>query len=223
MSTAVCRDCGAEIMFEPLVAFGRAVGTPAHCESCLDKLLAAEEAVSRRARFERRLDASDLPVPLRGREWPDGEAADTAKRWVRDEIKGLVLTGPVGVGKTYLAGCAAWQMLLRRSVRWVSVARLMSQLRASFGDEGRASALAAVQGDGPIVLDDLDKANPTEHGREAIFAAIDQRISAASPLLVTTNLPMGAIAKRMGEPIASRLAGECEVVEMRGADRRLAA
>lgn len=209
-----CLHCEKVIKFEPLLA--------GICDECATP---EEKAARDRKRVENRTSRianSGLPLPLQGNPWPEGPAADAAKRWAAEEVPGLVLTGPVGVGKTYLAGCACWSMLQRRSVSWVPVAALMMRLRASFSDEERARAIHIVQGDGPLVLDDLDKANPTEFGKEVMFAAIDQRVSSGTPLLVTTNLDMDSIADRMGDPIASRLNG-LRPLEMVGTDRRMAA
>lgn len=192
------------------------------CEDCSPPEVLAERDLKREQALASRISKSGLPLPLHDNPWPDTEPAKAAREWAKGERNGLVLTGEVGVGKTYLAGCATWEMLKRRSVSWVSVAALMTRLKASFDDEDRARSIYVVQGEGPLVLDDLDKANPTEFGKEILFAAIDQRIIHGSPLLVTTNLPMGALADRMGDPIASRLAG-LKPIEMVGTDRRLAA
>lgn len=198
------------------------------CEQCLhadeEREHAELQARERRGRWQLRLEASGLPAALRGIGFSgfiQPEIVEAAKRWALDG-GGLCLVGNFGVGKTRLAAAAAWHRLQDRAVRWVSVARLMSQLRASFGDEDRAKAVQTVIGAGAIVLDDLDKANPTEYGREILFSAIDNRIQAQAPLLVTTNLPPSAMGERLGDAIKSRLAGYCEVVEMVGPDRRVA-
>jgi DNA replication protein DnaC len=135
----------------------------------------------------------------------------------------LCVFGSVGVGKTWLAAAAAWEMVDRRPVRWVSVPVLLAQLMASFADAERAAALRAITGTGPLILDDLDKGNATDWTRQQLFAAIDGRVTAGAPLLITTNLPPSAIGERLGDPIMSRVVGYCQVVEIAGADRRLEA
>lgn len=186
------------------------------CPEC-----AEYEREQKSARLESRIANSGLPLPLRGTTYPLGPVAEVAKQWAAGEVSTLVLTGPVGVGKTYLAAAACWDRLQSQPTRWVSVARIMLQLRAAFGDENRAEALKVLTGESAIVLDDLDKVNPTEDGRSAIFTAIDARIEQGSPLLVTTNLDMSEIGKRYGDAVMSRLRGG-QVVRMQGADRRVA-
>lgn len=142
-------------------------------------------------------------------------------RWSADHVAGLCLTGPIGVGKTHLAAAACWFRLQSRPTRWVSGAKLMTQIRASFDDPGRKAAVSAVTGGGAIVIDDLDKISGSDYAKEVAFAAIDNRIAEKAPLLVTTNKAMSEIGEQLGDAIASRLAGYCEVIRMQGEDRRL--
>lgn len=183
------------------------------------------EALKRESRRADRIERSGLPRDLRylsllGASSP--AAGNAARKWASGEIKGLCLTGPVGVGKTWLAAAAAWARLQNYGVKWVSVARLMTQLRAGFGSEMKTQADKIVAGTGAIVLDDLDKVNPTDYGREVLFAAMDGRVEEGAPLLVTTNKAVSELSEKLGDPIASRLAGYCEVIRMVGEDRRLA-
>lgn len=183
----------------------------------------AYESFKRSERLNHRIERSGLPWDLRNQILGagTGEHADAARRWAAGETRGLCLTGPVGVGKTWLAGAAAWARLQDHPLQWVSVARMMSQLRSGFGSEAKANADRIVTGTGSIVLDDLDKASPSEFGKEVIFAAIDGRVAEGSSILVTTNKALSQIEALYGAPVASRLAGYCEVVRMAGADRRL--
>ena len=178
----------------------------------------AERAEQRRAE---RITASGLPPHLQGTSLPHTALGRIAREWADEEIPGLCLTGGVGVGKTYLAAAACWHRLQRKTCKWVSVARMMTQLRASFDDDSRKAAIRSVVGGGAAILDDLDKVNPTEYGKEVLFAAINGRIETGAPLLVTTNLTPTQLGQKLGAPIMSRVAG-LEVVRMSGADRRVA-
>jgi DNA replication protein DnaC len=185
----------------------------------------AHEKAERDKRFTARITRSELPSPLQGLRIEDavkGPASEAAGFWATGKIPGLCLTGPVGVGKTWLAAAAAWERLQTYSVRWVSTARLMAQLRSGFNSEAKAKADTIIAGTGAIVLDDLDKVKPSEYAREVLFAAIDGRVEEGSPLLVTTNKSMGELGNQLGDPIMSRLAGHCRVVKMVGDDRRVA-
>jgi DNA replication protein DnaC len=171
-------------------------------------------------------------------------AVDAARTWARGELPGLCLTGDVGVGKSWLAAAALAEMIRQRAiedaradvdeasdsaprrfrpVRWVSVSSLMADLRRSFSDEDRATATKVIAGSGAIVLDDLDKVNPTDFGKEVVFSTLDSRLAAGSPVLVTTNLAPAELGRKLGKAVMSRVAGDCLVVKMIGPDRRMRA
>src|SRR6185312_5160454 len=134
-------------------------------------------------------------------------------------------TGDIGRGKTMLAGVACWQRLQSKRVLWTSAPLLFARLGTGLGTEQREWALNVLGGRTALVIDDLDKARPTEYGAEQVFLAIDQRVEHDAPLLVTTNLSPGQLAEKWPEPygpaIASRLVGYCRVVRVEGSDRRL--
>jgi DNA replication protein DnaC len=188
------------------------------CPAC-----AAHERLARESRRADRIQRSGLPAKLRTAALLTYPASltDAATRWAEGETKGLCLTGPVGVGKTCLAAWATEKRLQNYPVKWVSVSRLMTQLRSGFGSEMKTEADKIVAGTGAIVLDDLDKVNPTDFGKEVILAAVEGRYQAGSPLLVTTNHELSQLKDKLGAPVASRLAEYCQVIRMSGEDRRL--
>lgn len=141
---------------------------------------------------------------------------------------GLVLSGPVGVGKTHLAAGTA-RALIRQGtrVRWLTGPLLFARLGTGFGHPDHDRIIKTLTSNVALVLDDLDKTRPTAYGAENVFLAIDSRVTNVVPLLVTTNLSIAELAQHWPEPwgeaIASRLAGYCEIVRMNGPDRRTAA
>lgn len=147
---------------------------------------------------------------------------------VQPRGSGLMLSGPVGVGKTHLAA-ATTGSLIRRGVitHWMSGPVLFARLSAGIGSDEHARVLRILTGPDALVLDDIDKTRPTAFGAENVFLAVDSRVSNLIPLLVTTNLGLDELANHwpepFGEAIASRLAGYCRHVRMTGADRRIAA
>lgn len=196
-----------------------------YCEECGDRREAERKRTEASEKHRENLLASGLPAALHNIEFdgfPQREAVEAARAWSTGRLAGLCFTGDVGVGKTWLAAAAMWPMLYRRLVRWVDTAQLVASLRASFDDSHRAEALRVVTGSGPAVFDDLDKVHATDFAREALYAAINARVAAGSPLLVTTNEPISGLGEILGKPVMSRLAGYCEVIEMVGPDRRVA-
>ncbi len=199
------------------------------CDSC-DR---AEN--DRRARRDRdrelksRLDDTDVPARFRALKWEDMDrtgkrtaAIDAARRWAAaPHAGGLLLYGPWGTGKTRLAATACWARLQRDSCRWCAVASLIARLETSFGDDDRKDAVRVLTGSDALVLDDVDKIPMTDRARQQLFGAINNRIDAAVPLLVTTNAAPGEFSSKFGAAIASRLLGYCDPYLMDGPDRRL--
>lgn len=145
--------------------------------------------------------------------------------WAAGKLRGITLSGAAGVGKTTIAAAAADGLLHRQAVRWLSVPALFARLGQGFDDEDRHEVLRLLASPVALVLDDVDKARPTEYAAEQLFLAVDTRVAAGAPLLVTTNLALSELAGRwpepFGETIASRLGGYCKTFEVQGADRRL--
>jgi DNA replication protein DnaC len=236
----MCAGCGApgeRELVDHGGPFGEFVNSlPWHCPPCAERLEAEEAAAEQREQDRQahvRLDTrSSIPQALR-RDLSslevtprNAQALDAARAWSLGELPGLLLTGPVGTGKTSIAAAAAWERNLRYGVVWTSVPVMLAKALAAFDDEDRAEAMRAITGVGSLVLDDLDKVKPSEWAATQLFAAIDSRYAQGAPLLVTTNLTLDQLADKLGvdfgDAIASRLAEYCRTVVIDGPDRRLA-
>ena len=188
-----------------------------------------DAARERKQRARTNAAASGIPKLLRGLTWDTvngkpPELVAAARNWATGDVQGLVMCSPVGVGKTYLAAVAAWARLERGlPVRWFYVPALFAQLKLGFGDPRHDAAVDALIGCSALVLDDIDKVRPSDYAAEQLCCAIDTRVTAGKPLLITTNLELPELAARFpnGEAIVSRLVGYCEAFTLTGRDRRL--
>ena len=124
---------------------------------------------------------------------PDSRRAfETARAYVASfedlckqdgDMKGLLLYGPTGSGKSYLVACIANALMVKRvPVLYTSVIKLTSapldSLHETIGMMDRAKLL---------VLDDLGAERGTDFKLEQIFDIIDTRCNKQKPLVVTTN------------------------------------
>lgn len=232
-----CHGCGSTVTVPvPADIGGRALSyaqrIPVLCDQCAeqaDQVDRDREVQAKRREHQARIDRSGLPGALQGEllqrlTQQDPAVLAAARRWAAGDLAGLLLTGPVGAGKTTIAAAATWERLSQRGVLWRECPRLFAQLGTGLGSAARDDALAVLLDRGALVLDDLDKARPTEYGAEHMFAAIDARLTSSQPLLVTANLTLGELAERWpapyGEAIASRLRATCQSCHVEGPDRR---
>lgn len=211
------------------------------CEKCIEREDAEQEKrdeAERRTRELRlRLEGSGLPGVWRSRSLDElrehpareqqAQALSSAKAWARGEARGLVMHGEVGRGKTVIAAAATVERCAASAVRWLRVGALLMDLRMPFDAPEYARAQRALNpgSNVALVLDDLDKLRPTEHQLQPLYVAINGWVEACQPLLVTLNRDLDELAEWMGPtfgpPIASRLAGYADVVEIKGRDWRI--
>lgn len=207
------------------------------CDQCEAQAKQVEDAKhERRALFaaETRAKSAGIPKKFQAVGW-DGlevtadnrDAIAAAKRWAASGLKGVALTGAVGVGKTTIAAAAAWEYLGHGRLRWTSMPSLFRHLSNHKDAAAQRIAKELTFGINALVLDDLDKARPTDYGAEVTFGVIDHRLTEELPLFVTMNLDYAELALKFpppfGEAIASRLSEYCgyPAIEVKGVDRRI--
>lgn len=124
--------------------------------------------------------------------------------WAGDTRRpNLILTGAIGVGKTFAALAAVRaDVEAGRTVRYWPTGRLMQELRpgAAFTPDVLAGLLDA----DVLVLDDLGAEKASEWTTEQISIVVDDRYSNCLPIVVTTN-DLGTLAGSTRDRGKSRL------------------
>jgi len=182
----------------------------------------AQETEERAARLAERL--RDVPERYAGARLEHPEA----KAWVNRYLmapkgKGLLITGPVGTGKTHLLW-AIYRAIAeadpqRFGVISVKVVSLLARLRPG-GDESHADVVRLC-GTRLLMLDDIGAQKGSEWVSERLYEIIDARYEAMLPMICTTNRKPEKLAEDVGERVASRLMEMCDVIPVLGGDRRL--
>jgi len=167
------------------------------------------------------------------------KAFETAAEWIRDPSRNLIITGPVGTGKTLIAARSAYFLARevrfsprwegdnffksRRSVRFISAPIILDELRRQFGKELRHDQTLEdlFVKPGILFLDDFDKINPTAWSCERLWIILNDRMVLGSPVCITSNLNLDQIDAKYGDAIASRLANNCRLIELDGEDQRV--
>lgn len=145
-------------------------------------------------------------------------------QWVRDHLN-VFITGPCGVGKTYLA-CALAQQACRQgyTARYLRLPRLLQELTCAKGDGRYGKLLLDLAKTDLLVLDDWGLAPLTADQRRDLLELIEDRHNTRSTL-VTSQLPVAHWHDYLGDPtladaILDRLVHNAYKLALTGDSRR---
>jgi DNA replication protein DnaC len=155
---------------------------------------------------------------------------------------GLLLVGPIGVGKTHLAVGVIRELMLQKSVDclFYDYRELLKEIQNSYNASVKTTELEVLR---PVfqaevlVLDELGAVKPTEWVWDTVSHILNTRYNDKRTTIITTNFadqPAGGasampaaraareetLGDRIGERMRSRLHEMCRKVEMQGSDFR---
>lgn len=154
----------------------------------------------------------------------DSQAARACKKFAIEFGKrgdlGLVLAGPVGTGKTFLAACIANKLLVAGyTVKFSTFGEIERELWDAPSRQKVMDRLTAVD---LLVVDDLGAERDTEYMTEIVTEVINARYTARKPLLVTTNITdFSSRGKVEEDRLIGRIIEKCKVILVDGNDRRI--
>jgi len=136
--------------------------------------------------------------------------------------KGLLLMGPVGVGKTHLA-VSIIKLLTERKVRcrfW-DINEWLDRLRHSYdGREDTEALLEEPKSVELLVFDDLGAQRITDHTTDRLFDVINARYLRRLSTIITTNISERQIRNTYGDRVWSRLTAMCKIIIIDTIDHR---
>ena len=194
-------------------------------------LLVDRETASRETkRFESRMrsarlrhaGASPEDVDYKSRRGMDKALFQSllAVKWIRDK-RNLMITGPCGVGKTWLA-CALAQAACREgiTVLYKRVPRLFNELEMAHGDGRFPRVFKALTKTQLLILDDWGPDRLNANQRRDLMEIVEDRYGTGSTL-IPSQLPLNTWHEVIGEPtfadaILDRLVHNAYRLELEG-------
>jgi len=145
-------------------------------------------------------------------------------QWVKDH-NNILITGPTGVGKSYLA-CALAQKACREGCRtlYFRLPRLLQELTMARGDGRYAKMLINLAKNDLLVIDDWGLVPLNDHGRRDILEILEDRHNIRSTI-VTSQLPQNNWHEIIGDPtladaILDRLVHNAYKINLKGESMR---
>lgn len=145
-------------------------------------------------------------------------------QWVRARLN-VLITGPTGVGKTWLA-CALTHQACREgfSALYLRLPRLLSELDISRGDGRYPKLLASLAKTDVLILDDWGLTPLSANHRRDLLEVVEERHTRRSTL-ATSQLPLDKWHDFIGDPtladaILDRLVHSAYKVNLKGESMR---
>ncbi len=219
----------------------------ARCECQMQSRATALRTAARIPKRYEHCELSEFDTKFSGAHPSQQAALMQAQNFGREyplENTGLLLIGPIGVGKTHLA-VGVMRELLRKGIAclFYDYRELLKQIQNSYNASVKTTELDVLR---PVfetevlVLDELGAVKPTEWVWDTVSLILNSRYNDNRTTIITTNYsdePAGAVARanlspaaaaareeslgdRIGERMRSRLHEMCRVIKLSGPDFR---
>lgn len=145
---------------------------------------------------------------------------------IKTTRKGIYIHGAVGTGKTHVA-YALYKYCMQKSGvrgRFWNTTELLRDIRLdydrdAFSKHRTEQDLMVLQS--ILFLDDIGAEKNSDWATETFYMIINRRYNDRLPMIFTSNLSVGQLSTHLDDRTASRIAETCDIVELKGKDRRL--
>jgi DNA replication protein DnaC len=146
-----------------------------------------------------------------------------------NHTRGLFLYGSVGTGKTHLAAAVANSLMADAiPVLFGTAVSLLTRIKAGWQDDSDSKVVDALCRVPLLIIDDLGKefvkrSDGWSWAQEQIYQVINRRYEDYLPVVITTNLDLTELSRRLDASIVSRIVEMCQGVQFDGDDYRMMA
>ena len=151
-----------------------------------------------------------------------------ARKFGRFRLRNLFLSGPPGLGKTFLSACIARTVSENGfSVVYDTAVNVFARFEEQKFARDRLDAEEAKDetkrylGCDLLILDDLGSELTTPFVQSALYTLVNARLMANKQTVISSNLTMAQVRQRYTPQISSLLEGEYRVLPFYGEDIRL--
>lgn len=212
-----------------------------YCDKCqiiIDEELRKDKIEHKLQALSQQLSSFGLPPKLTSIEFPLSQQLKQFIPLIRIEgiigFRGLCLSGPSGVGKTFSIAMIIRDWTIEAIKReeyirdsWVFVnypsfiMKVQDAYKKSKGDDTPLAMLDSLAHAKFLVIDDLGVEKATEYVKQATYYILNEREMNLRPTYITTNFTLNQLNDFIDPRISSRIVGMCEIKEVKGTDRRI--
>jgi len=148
--------------------------------------------------------------------------------------KSYYIWGGIGTGKTHLVCALVNSHLAKLQEKGklndhnlpviASVPEILLHIKQSFQEHSKVSEQGIIYQYSQypcLIMDDMGTEKPSEWVMQTLYSIVDTRYKDEKQTLFTSNLSLDKISDRVGDRIPSRIAEMCEIVQIKGVDRRI--
>ncbi|HHV32213.1 MAG TPA: ATP-binding protein [Clostridiales bacterium] len=146
-----------------------------------------------------------------------------------DNWRGLLITGPVGTGKTHLAAAIANKLIKELyTVMFGNITDIITLVKSTYSKDSEVSEMQVIQtltqDVDLLVIDDLGKEYSSKNTNTVLYQIINRLYEDEKPIIITTNYNSEQLKSKFGErgeAIVSRITEMTVPIIMTGEDWRL--
>lgn len=155
----------------------------------------------------------------------EATAREAIIEWIKGyqpRIKGLLLIGPVGTGKTHLLCATAIALIKTKTVQPIyrTTNDYLRRMKDRFNDPKADDEFDLCSECTVLALDDLGLERPTDWSINELCDLVDSRYREDRTLLAASNMTLDMMEEVYGSRLVDRLHQVCQVLHCDGASRR---